>query len=133
MACALALPDVPVSVQAGQSFSLKPGQSAHLQRSALRVGFDDVVADSRCPKGERCFSAGDATARVWLQMGSGARQAYELHTAPGAVQTLRVQGHELRLLRLDPYPTAGKPVASSPYAALLTLTPSGDAAPDPEH
>lgn len=118
-ACSVAGPPVPV--EAGKSFSLRIGESARAGTEALRVGFEGVTADSRCPKAERCVSAGDATVRVWLQRGSGPKEVRELHTAPGATQAANAQNHEVRLLRLDPYPVTGKPIAKGDYSATLTL------------
>lgn len=90
----------------------------------MRIGFDGVSADSRCPKGVRCVWAGDATVRVWVQRGAEPKLQRELHTTPGATQAVRLLGHELRLLQLDPYPLAGQPTAAAAYRATLTLKPA---------
>ncbi len=119
-----------MSFEVGKAFRLKPGQSAQAAGQALRVGFDGVVADSRCPKGEQCVWAGDATVKVWLQQGSGPKQTRELHVAPGAAQTATALGHELRVVSLDPYPVTGKTIANADYVATLML--NRGAAADPE-
>ena len=129
-ACSMAGPARPVHIEPGKNFSLRTGESAQAHDDALRVGFEGVTADSRCPKGEQCVWAGDATARVWLQHGSGPRETRELHAAPGAAQAVRVLDHELRLVRLDPYPVTGKPIAKADYVATLTLSRSSAAESD---
>jgi hypothetical protein len=121
---------VPVTIAPGKSFSLKVGERAQIASGGWVVGFDGVTADSRCPKGEQCVWAGDATVRVWVQFGAGPREMRELHLAPGKPQATRVQNQELRLLRLDPYPFSGKVIAQADYRATLTL--SDGAAADPE-
>jgi hypothetical protein len=120
-ACSLAEPARQVQVEVGKSFDLKVGGSARTVDAALQIGFEAVTGDSRCPKGEQCVRAGDATVRIWLQQGSGPRQTRELHAAPGPGQALRLQDLELRLLRLDPYPVTGRPIATADYVASFTL------------
>ena len=117
-------------IELGRNFSLRAGESAPTREAALRVGFDGVTADSRCPKGERCVSAGDATTRVWVQQGSGPREMLDLHAASGAAQAMSVPGYELRLVRLDPYPVSGKSIASGDYTATLMLSRSATAESD---
>lgn len=122
--CSVADSSSPRYIEWGKNFSLRAGESAQVRGEALRVGFEGITADSRCPKGEQCFWAGDATARVWTQQGAGRRDLHELHTAPGAAQAAYVLGHEVRLVRLDPYPVTGKSIANGDYIATLTLSPN---------
>ena len=116
-ACSAAGPDQPLAIEAGKTFALRAGESAQTGDAALRIGFDSVSADSRCPKGERCVWAGDATVRIWLQRRSGAKEWLELHSANG-------DGPGVRLVRLDPSPVTGKVLAQRDYVATLAL--SGD-------
>lgn len=120
-ACSMAGPDRPLQIELGQRFSLQVGQSAQTRDGALRVGFEGVAADSRCPKGERCVWAGDATAKVWLQLGSAPREVRELHTQPGPAQATHFAGHELRLIELGPYPAAARMPVPADYVATLML------------
>lgn len=124
-ACSLAGPDRPLPVETlalGQRFTLRAGQSAQSADGRLQVGVVGVTSDSRCPKGERCVWAGDATVQVWLRQASGPKETRELHTAPGPAQTARAFGHELCLVQLDPYPVSGKTLAQQDYVATLTLS-----------
>jgi hypothetical protein len=127
-ACSLGPPAQPTRVDPGQPFSLRVGESARSHDGALLIGFEGVLADSRCPKGERCVWAGDATVRVWLQKAGGARLTRELHTATSATHADGAAS-QLRLVRLDPAAVSGKAIAQSDYIATLTL---GDDASAPE-
>ncbi len=123
----MADPAAPAKIEIGASFSLRAGASAQTRDGLLQIGFERVSADSRCPKGEQCIWAGDATVRVWLKHAGGPIEIGELHAAEGEQQRLHSRGHELRLLRLAPYPIAGKTIASGDYEATLTLKPSAEA------
>lgn len=125
----VAAPFEPLLPETGNSVTLKPGESAQAAAGSLRVGFEGVTADSRCPKGEQCIRAGDATVRIWLQSGSGPRETREVHTASGAAQTASASGWDVRLRRLDPYPITGQSVARQDYVATLTLSSGGANAP----
>jgi hypothetical protein len=129
-ACSMAGPGQPLPIEPGQDFSLRAGESAQARDTGLRVGFKGVTADSRCPKGERCVWAGDAIARVWLQLGSSPRETRELHTAAGAAQAAYALDHELRLLRLEPYPVTGKAIAKGDYVATLRLARGSGSEPE---
>ena len=131
-ACSVAGPTASPPIESGKPFSLRVGDTVQSASDGLRIGFDGVSADSRCPKGEQCVWAGDAILRVWLQQGSGPRLTRDLHAAPRAGQAAVALGHELRLVRLDPYPISGKVIAARDYVATLTLTPARSAAADPD-
>jgi hypothetical protein len=127
-ACSVGPPAQPASVGLSQPFSLRVGESARTHDGALVIGFEGVTVDSRCPKGERCVWAGDATVRVWLQKAGSTRLTRELHTAPGATHADGAASR-LRLVRLDPAAVSGKAIAQSDYIATLAL---GDDASAPE-
>ncbi|MCE4539128.1 hypothetical protein LXT12_17900 [Pelomonas sp. P7] len=107
--------------QAGKPFSLRAGASVRLPAQGLRIGFDGVTADSRCPKGEQCIVAGDATVRLWWQHEGGPRQALELHTDARAQRSAPVGELDLVLLSLTPEPVTGKATDRRAYEATLRL------------
>lgn len=121
-ACSVAGPSTTARIEQGQDFSLRAGESGQTRDGALTIGFEGVTADSRCPKGEQCIRAGDATVRVWIQQGSSPKETRELRTAPEAAQSARVLDQFIRLIRLDPIAVTGKAIAKSDYVATLRLS-----------
>jgi len=119
--CVTAGPERPLRIEAGQTVSLRAGASAQTGDGALRIGFENVSADSRCPKGEQCVWAGDATVRVWLQRRGGTQERIELHTATGLASAGSAPEPGLRLVRLDPTPVTGKVIAQRDYIVTLAL------------
>lgn len=118
------------SVQVGQPFVLQPGQSTRVEGAGpvLRLGFDRVLADSRCPQGEQCLWAGDAVLQVWLEATDGKRTTGVLHTTPGRLGGVRAGSQALHLLRLDPAPVSGRTLRPGDYRATLMLGPATTAA-----
>jgi Zn finger protein HypA/HybF involved in hydrogenase expression len=110
------------SVALGESFKLRVGESAQIEAEALQIGFEDVSADSRCPKGERCIWEGDATVRVWLHKAPDPKQTRELHTSPKEQGSVSYLSYGLRLVGLDPYPISGKTIERGDYQATLEVT-----------
>ena len=109
----------------GQSFELRPGTSAILS-DGLKVTFDGVRADSRCPMDALCVWAGDATVAVRLSQPPAAQAERALHTQTGGseapVPCLRDQAGSAR-----PLSTIGSAVRPDDYVATLavriTVTP----------
>jgi|GEM_PF-3840659 hypothetical protein len=48
----------------GQTVPLRVGESLSIPSAGLSLTFTEVVADSRCPAGAQCITAGEASIRV---------------------------------------------------------------------
>jgi hypothetical protein len=110
------------SVAIGSEFLLKPSETVSLSGTDAALRFEAVAADSRCPADALCITAGDATA-VFTLTRQGASTNLSLHTA-GEGRRSTVEGFTLTLLRLDPYPHAGRPVSPADYRASLRVDPA---------
>lgn len=130
IAGSVAGPSQPESVALGERFNLKVGESAQIEAEALQIGFEDVSADSRCPKGERCIWEGDATVRVWLQKAPGPKKTHELHTSSKERGAVSYLCYGVNLLRLDPYPVSGRVIEQRDYLAMLEVTRGSSAPPN---
>lgn len=115
----------PREVALGEAFSLRVGESARVEPEKLQVGFQDVAADSRCPKGEQCIREGDAAVRVWLQKDGQAKEPLLLHTSAKEGGSAGAQGYEVSLRRLDPYPVTGRTLEPGQYVATLEVARGG--------
>jgi len=104
-------------VALGKDFTLAPGQSAKLAKGDLTVTFVKVAGDSRCPQGVNCVWAGDAT----VTLSSGGSASYDLHTDAGSAQTVKISGHDVKLVGLTPLPRAGSAIAPGDYRATLRI------------
>ncbi|HEY6551748.1 MAG TPA: hypothetical protein VI669_00250 [Vicinamibacteria bacterium] len=121
LAGCVAASEEPGIVALGEAFRLKVGESVRIEAEVLQVGFDDVSADSRCPKGEQCLREGEATVRVSLREAAAPKEVVELHISSQDEGALTWRGYELKLLRLDPYPMSGKAIPRGDYVATLEV------------
>ena len=103
-----------------QEITLAPGE--RVGTAELRVTFDRVGADSRCPSDVRCIWEGDASVVLGVEMQGAAGCALELHTAATLQREGRCGAHGVRLVRLVPEPvSAAPPIPPASYRATLIV------------
>ncbi len=122
----------PRTVALGESFRLKVGESVTIEAEVLEIGFEDVSADSRCPKGEQCIREGKATVRVWMRKAAAPKQTSDLDISSQDEGASTHLGYEVKLLRLDPHPIAGKAIQRQDYLATLEVTRGAATSPPPD-
>jgi hypothetical protein len=108
-------PTVPLN----QQFVLAPGEAAAIEDSSLRVRFDGVTGDSRCPADALCVLGGDAVVRITVQSGGGSR-GYDLHT--GDMRPVSHNDATIALVQLAPYPFSATPIQPNDYRATFLVT-----------
>ena len=111
-----------VQVRLGTDFQLALGQVAELEGSNLRLEFEAVPEDSRCPPWAYCFWAGDALVEleVWeAGLPEWRRKDLALHTNPGVGPGMVVHGiYGVHLIKLEPgYSSPVNP----PYVVTLRI------------
>jgi hypothetical protein len=111
---------VDLNVALGTPFDMKIGTTA-LVPGGLRVRFDAVASDSRCPINATCVHAGEAVVVMTFSERSRARVQQELRTNPTGSQVTHAD-YTISLMELQPYPFAGHPTPPSDYVATVTVT-----------
>jgi hypothetical protein len=115
----------PVGFNLDQAFSLRGGQEAATNDGTLRIRFDEVLEDSRCPTEVECFWTGQARIAILVEPTGRERTTAEFNTnpAPGQnVMKVRVGEYMVELWSLDPYPRTPderRPLAD--YSATLLV------------
>ena len=118
VAAACGSPTSPDAV-AGRPFDLKAGATATLP-DGLRLKFDRVSADSRCPSDVQCVRAGEATISVSLAVSGGSPETREMRTDPSGSQ-IAYGNHTIRLERLAPYPKSIEQIRPQDYVATFVV------------
>jgi hypothetical protein len=117
----------------GQEFSLKVGETATLEGEDLKLTFEAVLEDSRCPSKVNCAEIGRAVLSLVGQKGTQNPVDFTLATihSPDPTDTAVVEGYEVKLIALEPYPELpDEPIPSEAYQATLVVNlPTADACP----
>lgn len=119
-------PTIPANNNTGTPLptevTLAPGTYADITSANLRVIFDNVESDSRCPTSVACVWAGAATVNLTTSLISADKnlRLVTLSTEPGK-DTATVYGQALRLVRLDPTRTATTPLPLSAYRVTISV------------
>ena len=105
----------------GETFELKSGESRQLADENLRVGFEGVTEDSRCPAGVQCVWAGDAVVELTLEKPPTAADRRLLHTNGRFARETEYAGLIVRLVALEPQPREGATIAPGDYRLKLVV------------
>ena len=108
-------PSVPID----QQFTMAPGDEVQVTDTSLRIRFEGVVNDSRCPIDAICVLGGDAEVR-FIASNDGAPQMLTLHT--GSMAPVTFDGFTVTLVELTPYPFSSQPFPHADYRATLRIT-----------
>ena len=103
--------------------TLKPGEVTAVASTPLRVAFQRVENDSRCPMNALCIQSGDALVAVWVSV-DGSGSEVNLRTTGGATADhLRavVGGYQLTIAGLQPYPATTAPIPAGDYRLTLLI------------
>ena len=106
--------------EVGQAFDLRVGEEATVGETGVRIRFDGVSQDSRCPTGVQCVWSGDAEVALRITTAAGPTNLV-LHTNVDP-RTANAGGHLIRLEGLRPYPAEGASIPRGEYIATLIVT-----------
>jgi hypothetical protein len=104
--------------------TLQPGQATAVASTPLRVGFERVASDSRCPAAALCIQSGDALVVFRVSVEGSAATDINLRTRGGSTGdnlTAVVAGYELSVAGLQPYPISWLPIAPGDYRVTLAV------------
>jgi hypothetical protein len=108
------MPNGTEFAEPGEAFDLTPGHTAVIGQDVLRVRFDGVAQDSRCPRLALCVQAGTVEVAVTVANQQQRATTYVLGgstdgegrlLAPAAIDHA---GYTLRLTQVTPYPERGE-------------------------
>jgi hypothetical protein len=105
--------------QLGERFELKVGETASIGAEKLKISFQSVLEDSRCPMNAYCLWAGNATVSLKLKKRLVEQVALNTFVEPKHVEFLQ---YVIELIQLDPYPPDATPIDQEDYTATLVVT-----------
>lgn len=105
----------------GQEFDIRLGDTIWIQDELLRIDFQRVAEDSRCPEGVNCVWAGNA--KIALRVTKARRRSTQmmLNTMLNPKQS-SYRGYEVKLVKLEPHPQKGVRLRRREYTATLIVS-----------
>ena len=113
-------PTGPDRVPKDEPFELRVGESA-LTTDDLRIKFDTVRSDSRCPMDALCVRAGEAVIAITLSLAGEVAIGRELQTVPDKSQTTYSR-FTITLSSLAPYPRSDRQIQPNDYIATFIVS-----------
>jgi hypothetical protein len=104
--------------------TLRPGQVTAVASTPLRIGFERVAADSRCPSTALCITSGDALVVFNVSIDGRAGGEVALRTRGGTTGdqlSIVVGGYELAVAGLQPYPETTTPIPQADYRVTVSV------------
>jgi hypothetical protein len=100
---------------------IKLGGEKKVEGADLRIAFDRVSEDSRCPDGAQCVWEGNARVRLVARNSKGECAEFDLNTG---VQPVEYQFGEytIRLANLAPHPSVKGELRPSDYRATIVVS-----------
>ena len=120
-------PTAPHQERLGQPFELAAGQTAVLASEGLRVTFETVSNDSRCPAGATCVWEGDATAKLTMAKRGQEKSSVELHTNARFDREASYHGYRVVLESVRPYPKVNQTIPARAYVVSLRVEAATEA------
>ena len=102
-------------------FTLAPGDTASVQGRGIRLRFEGVTGDSRCPADAICIQGGDAVVKV-VASGDGGSLTLDLHTGDSSRASVTYGSVKVTLVELQPYPFSSRTIAPGDYRATLVVS-----------
>lgn len=102
-------------------FTLSPGETASIQGRGVKLRFEEVTGDSRCPGDAVCITGGDAIVKVTAS-GEGGTRTLDLHTGDSSRASAAYGSVNVSLVELQPYPFGSlPPIKPGDYRATLVV------------
>ena len=113
-------PTRPDRVPKDEPFDLRIGESA-LTTDDVRIRFDTVRSDSRCPMNALCVRAGEAIIALTLSRAGEATVGRELDTTPARSSTTFLN-FLITLSQLQPYPRTDRQIQPGDCVGTVVVT-----------
>ncbi|MGK9369934.1 hypothetical protein ACSSWA_13640 [Melioribacter sp. Ez-97] len=112
---------VEYNVSKSDTVSIELGMKNYAYiNNELKILFEDVPEDSRCPLGVMCVWAGNAVVRLKVSLGSEIKTV-ELNTFQSFGDSYYIDDYLIRLKSLSPYPVFPDSIDKKDYVAELEI------------
>ena len=103
-----------------ERFIIQVGESEVLRNEPVRIQFERIIEDSRCPIDVQCIVAGEAIGEFEIRVGGAAPVTVEISTDPRG--SVVVEGYRFTLVGMTPLPRSNIRIDPRQYRAELVVT-----------
>ena len=111
-------------VSAGETASVKFGETIRLEGGALEVRFAGVEGDSRCPTDAICVRAGEAQVRVSTRVRGLAETSLVVDVPLDGEGSAQIGEYRLVLSDLEPRPSTTRNHSQEVYSVAIAIQPA---------
>lgn len=113
----------PVQFELGRLFPLLVGQTGESsQVQGFTIKFDKIAADSRCPKGVECITAGKADVVLTLTKSGESKTITLPFILPNGTENVTdFNGHTVRIMGVAPIKFKDKEIEPEEYSVVLNV------------
>lgn len=134
--CSLGCPPPPppaIKFGLDKPFSLKMGQTGESSDvQGFAITFEKVAADSRCPQGVKCVTAGQADVVVTLnKAGESETLTLPFTLTNGTTNVTDFKGHTVRVVGVIPFKIKDREIKPEEYVITLMVTETPPLLPPP--
>ncbi|HEX6981579.1 MAG TPA: hypothetical protein VF181_02355 [Balneolaceae bacterium] len=106
----------PITPKLGEEIKVGLNQQVTFPDEGFSIQFNDLLEDSRCPKGVTCVWAGNA--KVAIQFN---KQIVSLNTFTDYPKQATVSGYTIQLVSVSPYPIYEQKIQEKEYIVTLIV------------
>lgn len=109
-----------------EPFNLKVNQTASIASENIEIKLINVSEDSRCPVGVQCIWQGQVTVNLNLIKNNNTVENFNLTNRSGDenLASKLVDGYQIKVVKVEPYPTNLKKLSPSDYNVTLEISKS---------
>ena len=108
-------------VSVDQEFVLRPGQEVVVENTKIRIMFNSVPEDTRCPKDVQCVWAGNGKVNLALKKSKKKSISVIVNTGMEPREA-EYRGYRVMLIKLSPEPKSGEVIPASEYEVTLKVS-----------
>jgi hypothetical protein len=105
------------TVDLGTEFTLSPSAKAAVKGAGMEMQFVGISEDSRCPSDATCVWAGQVKVNLSVSGGQQAASSHEILEG----ETAAVDGYQVKVVRVLPYPATSTPIPPADYRVTLQV------------
>lgn len=110
-----------IEAELGKEFALSIGQEANISGESFRIGFEDVIEDSRCPLNGSCVWEGRANVLVRVSLNETTYRVVLREPGLAEKATDVLQQNYAVVFHLQPHPQEPNNISKDSYRLRLTV------------